>query len=349
MARVAKAKASQPELMAFHPAVDSFIGWLAVQKGSSEATQQAYRRDLLQFSAHLQASGIDIGEPAGISRRHIQSWLASLFRKGEAKSSMARKLAAVRSYLRFQVRMGNVSENVATSVHNPKQEQHHPRLLNADETFALLDSPLRPDKPLAENATNENAAKTKVSSANSAILRLRDLALAELLYGSGLRISEALGLDVDDVHPGNGVVRVFGKGSKERLAPLSDTSRKALANWLEDRGLIAETDEHALFVGARGRRLNRREAVRIISSLCQQAGLDRVISPHGLRHSFATHLLDAGADLRSVQELLGHQRLTTTQRYTSVSLEHLMRVYDKAHPKARQQGNGGLGGEAEDE
>lgn len=334
---------------AFHPAIDSFIGWLAVQKGSSEATQQAYRRDLIQFSTHLQASGIDLGEPAQISKRHVQSWLASLFHKGEAKSSMARKLAAVRSYLRFQIRMGKISENVATSVHNPKQEKHHPRLLNADETFALLDSPARPDKPLAENAMGENTAKARSGADNTTPLRLRDLALAELLYGSGLRISEALGLDVNDVHTSNGVVRVFGKGSKERLAPLSDTSRKALAGWLDDRDLIADPGEQALFVGARGRRLNRREAVRIIASLCQQAGLDRVISPHGLRHSFATHLLDAGADLRSVQELLGHQRLTTTQRYTSVSLEHLMRVYDKAHPKARQQGNGGLGGEAEDE
>lgn len=336
MARVARAKARQPEETAFHPAIDSFIGWLAVQKGSAEATQQAYRRDLLQFSAHLQASGIDLAEPAGISKRHVQSWLASLFHKGEAKSSMARKLAAVRSYLRFQIRMGKIAENVATSVHNPRQEQHHPRLLNPDETFALLDSPASPDKPLTENGTAEKPATA--GAENAAHLRLRDLALAELLYGSGLRISEALGLDVDDVHPGNGVVRVFGKGSKERLAPLSDTSRQALASWLEDRDLIAEPAEQALFVGARGRRLNRREAVRIIASLCQQAGLDRVISPHGLRHSFATHLLDAGADLRSVQELLGHRRLTTTQRYTSVSLEHLMRVYDKAHPKAHQQG-----------
>ena len=167
-------------------------------------------------------------------------------------------------------------------------------------------------------------------------LAARDHALAELLYGSGLRISEALGLDVKDLRLEEGVARVFGKGARERMSPLSDTSVTALRAWLEQRGTLAPEHEKALFVGARGGRLDRREAMRRIERLCRNAGVEPV-SPHALRHSFATHLLDAGADLRSVQELLGHQRLTTTQRYTRVSLERLMHLYDEAHPRAQKK------------
>ena len=174
-------------------------------------------------------------------------------------------------------------------------------------------------------------------SAESARLLCRDLALAELLYGSGLRISEALGFDIDDVQLSSRVLRVMGKGSRERLAPLSDTSCESLKAWLDERPLLALPEEQALFVGSRGSRLNRREAARIVERLCRRAGLDFTVSPHSLRHSFATHLLSAGADLRSVQELLVHRRLTTTQRYTQVSLEHLMEAYDKAHPKAAKK------------
>ena len=168
--------------------------------------------------------------------------------------------------------------------------------------------------------------------------RVSDIALAELLYGSGLRISEALGLNDTDVDPDAGYVRVLGKGSRERLAPLSDTSRETLAIWKKMRPLIAVPEEPALFTGARGKRLDRREARRILEELCRAAGLDRTISPHVLRHSFATHLLAAGADLRAVQELLGHARLSTTQRYTQISLEHLMKVYDSSHPLAQEDG-----------
>lgn len=258
-----------------------------------------------------------------MSRKHIQAFLAWLFRRGEAKSSMARKLAAVRSFFRFLLRSGRVSENVAAQVRNPRQEKHHPRALNVDETFALLDTP--------------KAAPP--SEAHAARLLCRDLALAELLYGSGLRISEALSLDLDDAQLRSRVLRVMGKGSRERLSPLSDTSCEALAAWLAERSYLALPEEQALFVGARGARLNRREAVRIIAGLCRRAGLAFTVSPHSLRHSFATHLLAAGADLRSVQELLGHRRLTTTQRYTQVSLEHLIRAYDQAHPRSGKSKN----------
>lgn len=299
--------------------IDAFLAWMEVQKGASPATLKAYGSDLAQLAEFLQGQDADLGKPETVARRHVQAYLAWLFRQGEAKSSMARKLAAVRSFFRFQQRNGAVAENVAAQVRNPRQEKRHPRALNVDETFALLD---------AEH--NQKGAE----SAESARLLCRDLALAELLYGSGLRISEALGLDIDDVQLSSRVLRVMGKGSRERLAPLSDTSCESLKAWLDERPLMALPEEQALFVGSRGSRLNRREAARIVERLCRRAGLDFTVSPHSLRHSFATHLLSAGADLRSVQELLGHRRLTTTQRYTQVSLEHLMEAYDKAHPKA---------------
>lgn len=288
--------------------------WLELERGLSPATIRAYKTDLLQFAAFLRDRGVDAGAPQTISRRDVQAFLAHLFHQNEAKTSMSRKLSACRSLLQYALQRRLVVSNVAVQVHNPRQEIYQPRLLNVDEAFALLDSrdASAPDEPRDS----------------------RDRALAELLYGSGLRISEALALDVDDLQLQTGVVRVLGKGSRERLAPLSDSSIPALQEWLDDRDFFATEEERALFVGIRGKRLQRREAVRIVERLCQKAGLRHVISPHGLRHSFATHLLDGGADLRSVQELLGHRRLRTTQRYTQVSLDQLMRVYDRAHPKA---------------
>ena len=310
--------------------IDAFLTWMEVQKGASQATLKAYGSDLAQLAEFLRGQQADLGRPQGVTKRHIQAYLAWLFRLGEAKSSMARKLAAARSYFRFQQRSGGVAENVAAQVRNPRQEKRHPRALNVDETFALLDAG-------HSAASCAGLGRAMPDSAEAERLLCRDLALAELLYGSGLRISEALGLDVDDVQLSSRVLRVMGKGSRQRLAPLSDTSCDSLKSWLDERPLMALPDEQALFVGSRGSRLNRREAARIIERLCRRAGLDFTVSPHSLRHSFATHLLAAGADLRSVQELLGHSRLTTTQRYTQVSLEHLMEAYDKAHPKASKK------------
>ena len=308
--------------------VDAFLVWMEVQKGASPATLKAYGSDLAQLAEFLRGQDADLGKPETVTKRHIQAYLAWLFRLGDAKSSMARKLAAARSYFRFQQRSKSVTENVAAQVRNPRQEKRHPRALNVDETFALLDTAQKPGQTQGQPAAD---------SAEAERMLCRDLALAELLYGSGLRISEALGLDIDDVQLSSRVLRVMGKGSRQRLAPLSDTSCDSLKSWLDERPLMAQPDEPALFVGARGSRLNRREAARIVERLCRRAGLDFTVSPHSLRHSFATHLLTAGADLRSVQELLGHSRLTTTQRYTQVSLEHLMEAYDKAHPKASKK------------
>ncbi|MBQ3060591.1 MAG: tyrosine recombinase XerC [Desulfovibrio sp.] len=298
--------------------ISAFLTWLDIQKGLSRATLEAYGRDLRQLAEFLADQDVNLEKPETVQRRHIQAFLAYLYREGGAKSSMARKLAAVRSFFRYLLRMGYVRENVAAQVRNPRQDKRHPSILNVDEVYALLDEP----------------GKAAVPDARRHRLRCRDIALVELLYGSGLRISEALRLNIDDVQLASGVLRVMGKGSRERLAPLSDTSRGALGRWLEERPHLIAPGELALFVGARGARLNRREAGRIVKELCCVAGLNVNISPHSLRHSFATHMLSAGADLRSLQELLGHKRLTTTQRYTQLSMDHLVRVYDQAHPRA---------------
>lgn len=344
-----KAHVNQPE------AVEMFLAHLELEKGYSPATVEAYGKDVMQFEKLLEADGQSLARPDEVTRRHVQRFLAELHRQGIGKTSMGRKLSSLRAFFRFCARMRMVSSLPTEGITNPKTDKRSPAVLNVDQAFALL-SPggagsggkpgtLRaaPDRGVNQAANQAEsrelageqplAAETLKAQAVSA----RDVCLAELLYGSGLRISEALSLDANrlpDPVESAAALRILGKGNKERLAPVTDTSRQALAVWLKLRPQLAEAGETALFVGKRGRRLNRRECARIIEDLCHRAGLSQVISPHGLRHSFATHLLQAGADLRSVQELMGHARLTTTQRYTHLDLSHLMAVYDKAHPKA---------------
>ena len=308
--------------------IGEYLASFALRRGASPASVRAYGSDLRAFASWLFAHGVDLGEPATVTRDDLRAWVASRHHAGEAKSSVARRLSAVRGFFRYLRRTGRVEESVAAEVRNPRQDQRTPRALDVDEARQLLDAGAREMAPRARGTDGERVEA----------LRRRDLALAELLYGSGLRIAEALALDDRDVEPSRGFIRVMGKGSRERLAPLSDTSRQALAAWKEARQLLARADEAALFTGARGSRLDPREARRIIARLCRAAGLARTISPHVLRHSFATHLLEAGASLRAVQELLGHSRLTTTQRYTQVSLERLIHVYDESHPLSRSYG-----------
>lgn len=292
--------------------VDKFIQWFSMQKSGSQASARAYATDLGQLLEFFTDKGQKQLLLKDIQCNNFDSYIVWLHNMGIGKSSIARKLAATRSFFKYLQRNKYIDANPASHLKNPKQEKRQPHILNVDETFALL------DESLPEND-----------------LGARDIALAELLYGSGLRISEALDLDVDDVRAGQEFVRVMGKGSHERLAPLTDSCREALEAWLVIRHFYALAGEKALFVGAKGKRLNRREGYRIITSLCGRAGLASTVSPHGLRHSFATHMLTAGADLRSVQELLGHKRLATTQKYTHLSLENLVRIYDASHPRAR--------------
>ncbi len=305
---------------------EAFLGYLDVEKGYSPATVDGYGRDLVQFETYLQSKLLTLDQPDQVERTHIQGWLAELHRRGVNKTSMGRKLSCLRSLYRYLARHKLASHNPLAGVPNPRQDKRQPRVLNVDQAFALVD--VKVD------------AKGKAKDPDG-VEHLRDVALAELLYGSGLRISEALGLDVDNVDPSSGTVRVMGKGAKERLAPLSDTAAPALSAYIRERQQLDPLGkEQALFLGARGKRLQRRQAARIIESLCLAAGLPEVISPHVLRHSFATHLLEAGADMRAVQELLGHARLSTTQRYIHLNLAKIVETYDKAHPRAQETKKG---------
>ena len=349
--------------------VEMFLAHLELEKGYSPATVEAYAGDVLQFESLLARLGLSLADPTKVVRRHVQQFLADLHRQGMSKSSMGRKLSSLRSFFRFCARMRMVIALPTEGMRNPKTEKRHPGILNVDQAFALLDAPAgppgkeearrpqklssktatqnRPEQPAGKKTSRKSVEKDAARDLPTAgespenapdreqAVRARDICLAELLYGSGLRISEALALDAGRVSADFEAIRIMGKGGKERLAPVTDTAKTALAAWLRLRPTLVAPGERALFVGVRGKRLDRREARNIIEALCRRAGLPQPVSPHGLRHSFATHLLEAGADLRSVQELMGHARLTTTQRYTHLNLAHLMAVYDKAHPKAK--------------
>lgn len=291
----------------------SYLVWLKSQKGFSRAGLVAYQSDLEQFAAFWSSLKGAPFDADAVSEKDISAWLADLFRNGSAKSSMARKLAAIRGFFNYLARLGKIKNNPASKTRNPKQEKRQPKVPNVDEIFALLDHPGPP---------------------GASSLYSRDVALAELLYGSGLRISEAINLNVEDLTQSTRSVRVMGKGSRERICPLSDTCIDALQIWLGARPAYAAPGEQALFVGQRGKRLDRREGHRIIKRMCEAAALSITATPHSLRHSFATHLLGSGADLRSVQELLGHKRLSTTERYTHLGIEQIIAIYDAAHPRS---------------
>lgn len=303
---------------AFRPGtVTAFLEYLEVQKGYSPATLSAYGVDLAQFEAYLGGHGRTLGAPGEVAREHARGFLAELHRRREARTSMGRKLSTLRGFFRYMRQKKLVVADPMAGIKNPKTEKRQPKALNVDEAVALVTQP-------AGTAATDDSREA-----------CRDLTLAELLYGSGLRVAEAVGLDLDDVRLGQGVVRVYGKGAKERLSPLSDASRERLREYLPRRAeFFPDPHEQALFLGSRGSRLNRRQAARIIDVLAQSAGIAKHTHPHMLRHSFASHLLESGADMRSVQELLGHARLTTTQRYTHLELARIMQVYDKAHPRS---------------
>jgi len=282
-----------------------FLRYLDLQRGASRHTLRGYATDLAEFGAFLSREGL--GDLADADARAIRAWLAWLHDRKLAKSSIARKLATVRSCYRYLARLGVVEFNPARQVGSPRLPKRLPSFLPKDESKGLLDG------------------ETERSEAG-----MRDHALLELLYATGLRVAECCGLDLDDVDRRRGAVRVMGKGGKERVVPVGDAALEALDAWLSVRG----EETGALFTSLRGGRLGTRSVHRIVKWRSRAAGIDRRVTPHTLRHTFATHMLGEGADLRLIQELLGHSRLTTTQRYTHVSPEHLMKVYDSAHPRA---------------
>lgn len=288
-------------------AVASFLTFLSSQRNASPHTIAAYRSDLEQFSDFVFREAGKETAPSAVDHLMIRRFLALLHRDHQ-RSSVGRKLATLRSFFKYLYREGVVAKNPAEVIATPKQEKKLPFHLNIDEVTTLVEAPEGND-----------------------VLRLRDRAVLETLYSSGLRVSELTSLNLSSIDLEEGLVRVLGKGGKERIVPLGRKAREALQDYFASRS-DALSDAPA-FLNQRGGRLNRRGVTRIIDSYITHLATMKKVSPHTLRHTFATHLLEAGADLRAIQELLGHSSLSTTQKYTHVSIAKLMEVYDKAHPR----------------
>ncbi len=280
--------------------------------GASAHTVDAYAADLREFLESLAPHGAPLPEPAAIDLLMLREWLAGLYRRGQAAVTIRRKLAAVRGLFRFLMREGLVHKNVARLVRTPKAPQKLPEVLTPDQVNGLLDG----------------VAAGKLERPHPA----RDRAIFELLYGCGLRVSELAGLNLQDLDRAERWLRVSGKGRKQRQVPLPGKAAEALERYLCERPVVR--DEPAVFLNHRRARLTDRGIRGIVKLYATFVNGDPSIHPHSFRHAYATHLLADGADLRAIQELLGHARLSTTQKYTQVSLTDLMAVYDKAHPKA---------------
>lgn len=311
-------------------AIRGYLEYLALNRNASDHTVRGYESDLLQFLYFLgtyTATRRDQLTPAHVSTETIRAFLGELHARGNTRASAARRVSALRGFARYLRHEGVRPDDPAALVGTPKREQRIPQILSVDEMTALLETP---------DITTP--------------LGRRDRAMLELFYASGLRLSELVGLDLVDVNLSGRMVRVMGKGRKERLVPFHSTAARALGAWLPDReqlarhatspaasgsrGPRARTLADPLFVNYRGTRLSPRSVHRLLVRYVATCSTRYGISPHALRHAFATHLLERGADLRAIQELLGHSALSTTQRYTQVNVQHLLDVYRKAHPKA---------------
>ena len=302
--------------------IERFLEYLRVERNASVHTLRSYSTDLEQFRNFLLSSELHVDKKNGdvavekIDHLAIRAYLSHLYR-GHKKSSLARKLAAQRSFFKYLVEEGRLAQSPAEIVATPKQDKPLPSFLTVDEVFSLMETP---DPSTAWGA--------------------RDRAILETLYSCGIRVSELVGLTDGDIDFRLGILKVFGKGRKERIVPIGEKALAALREYLPQRdriiaGLPLPGSKAPIFINHRGGRLTSRSVARILQKHILKCGLVRKVSPHALRHSFATHLLDAGADLRGIQELLGHVSLSTTQRYTHVSVDKLMEVYDRAHPRAK--------------
>lgn len=291
--------------------LDLFLDHLTYVRGRSRETVRAYRSDLLDFLAFLRETWPDMG-PDGVTHLHLRIYLGALAKRGLKKSSMARRLSALRTFFRWLKGEGIVGANPARGVATPKYSKALPRFLTEEETLRLLEAP-----------------------EGEGLIGLRDRAIFELLYSTGIRVGELVKLKVRDVDFGQGLLRITGKGGKERVVPIGETALRALEAYLRERDRVGQRGE-ALFLNRMGKPLSARWIQRAIKAYALKGGMGKPVSPHLLRHTFATHLLERGADLRAIQELLGHARLSTTQRYTHVTPMRIMEVYDHAHPRARK-------------
>jgi integrase/recombinase XerC len=289
-----------------------FKDFLSTERNYSEHTVRAYMTDLLKFSGFLKEKEIlnDGADISCVDEVSIRAYVGWLYGKKNSRKSISRKLASIRTFFEFLMREGVVRKNSAKLVPTPRGEKKLPAFLTVDEAFKLIET-----------------AETK------GILGLRDRAMLELLYSSGIRVSELVGINLINVNLTSSLVKVLGKGSKERIVPLGSKAQEAIRQFIEKRHELHPKGDF-LFVNSRGGRLTARSVGRIVKKYSIISGIPKNVSPHVLRHTFATHLLGSGADLRAIQEMLGHSSLSTTQRYTHTSIEKIMEIYDKTHPRA---------------
>jgi integrase/recombinase XerC len=288
-----------------------FIAHLGTERRLSPHTDSNYRRDLERFVAYCKSN--DIAQWSRIDSQHVRMFAAAEFRRGAAPRTVQRRLSALRTFFAFLVREAVLKSNPAIGVQAPKAKKRLPQTIDVDQVNRLLS--FRTDEQLG----------------------LRDKAIMELFYSSGLRLAELVGLDLTDLDLADRTVRVLGKGRKTRIVPVGRFAAEALGRWLRERATLADMDERALFVSQRGERLRPRSVQQRIAQWARRQGLGVHVHPHMFRHSFATHLLESSQDLRGVQELLGHASISTTQVYTHLDFQHLARIYDAAHPRARRK------------
>ncbi len=297
--------------------IESFLNYLAVEKGFSQNTIFAYNNDLNQLADFVEDEAVRRGSTpswASFGRQGVLSYLLNLKERNYAATTIARKVAAMRSYFEFMMNEGNIEDNPAQNIASPKVGRALPKPISISQVRRLLDEPAKQSKSEAK----------------------RDTAILQLLYASGMRVSELVSLNLNDVDLVGGFVRCFGKGYKERIIPIAPRAAQAVDDYLKKLRprLIHSPDEPALFLNARGERLTRQGLWQILKEYAKSVGLEG-ITPHTLRHSFATHMLSGGADLRSVQELLGHANISTTQVYTHLTTDHIRQTYEKSHPRAK--------------
>src|SRR5277367_193910 len=307
--------------------VEDFLAAIGGERSASPHTLRAYDRELHSFAEFVQQKLGGIG-PAAIDHKHIRAYLGELYGRGLSKASVARALAALRSWFKWMARHGHVEQNAAALVSTPKLPKHLPRVPSIEQMNRTVDS-----------LSGNSPAKAK--PAETTVWPERDRVIFELLYGCGIRNAELTGLNLADIHWANEVILVRGKGRKQRYVPLGDAAAEAIRRYLphrETKLAFAKKSSPALLLNVRTRgdaRLTTRSVGRIVKALAVANGLPADTHPHTLRHAFGTHMLEEGADLRAIQELLGHERLSTTQRYTQLSVKHMMSVYDQTHPRAK--------------
>jgi integrase/recombinase XerC len=306
-------------------AIRAFSNHIEIERNLSPHTKRSYVNDVKQFEQFLLRNGISVRKGGNdnridVDQMTIRAFLAFLYRKNIKKVTISRKIASLRAFFKYLLREGRVKNNPAELIQAPKIDKYLPTFLSVDEVFSLVDTTFKPDS-----------------------FGLRDKAMIELFYSSGVRVGELTGLNIKDIDWISGLVKIRGKGKKERIVPMGGPAAEALKQYVGKRDELVKKkrdneDDDALFLNRFGTRMSTRSVGRLLDKYVLSSGINKKIGPHALRHTFATHLMDGGADLRVIQELLGHESLSTTQKYTSVSVGKLLEIYDRAHPKAK--GNG---------